>query len=117
MSRYDDFSLQQANQFRVTTDGSITIAEAPSQDLPTKCVVLNPINNSTVAPVTIFYQPTNDNKIVVLKRLEEQQECSEDDIINEIKKIPLLPMGIIEHSGAFFNVYRQQNGEIEVVKL
>lgn len=86
MSRYDDFSLQQANQFRVTTDGSITIAEAPSQDLPTKCVVLNPINNSTVAPVTIFYQPTNDNKIIVLKRLEEQQECSEDDIINEIKK-------------------------------
>lgn len=117
MSRYDDFSLQQANQFRTTTDGSITIAEAPSQDLPTKCVVLNPINNSIVAPVTIFYQPTNDNKIVVLKRLEEQQECSEDDIINEIKKIPLLPMGIIEHSGAFFNVYRQQKGEIDVVKL
>ena len=33
MSRYDDFSLQQANQFRTTTDGSITIAEAPSQEV------------------------------------------------------------------------------------
>ena len=117
MSRYDDFSLQQASQFRTLTDGTITIAESPSQDLPTKCVVLNPINNSPVAPISIFYQYTNDNKIIVLKRLEEQQECSEEDIINEIKKIPLLQMGIIEHSGAFFNVYRQQNGEIGVVKL